>query len=136
MRVIMIRIILPGKVVPKARPRFSSRGHVYMPPKYAEWKESAVIDLMNTRFIAIGKVSLEITFINAIRGNADCDNAAGSIMDALVKSGVLCGDSAATIGKLVVENYQEKKPKIKPQTLIVINSNYKANIDKIREFLA
>ena len=24
----MIRIILPGKVVPKARPRFSSRGHV------------------------------------------------------------------------------------------------------------
>ena len=136
MRVIMIRIILPGKVVPKARPRFSSRGHVHMPPKYAEWKESAVIDLMNTRFVAIGKVSLEITFINAIRGNADCDNAAGSIMDALVKSGVLCGDSAATIGKLVVENYQEKKPKIKPQTLIVINSNYKANIDKIREFLA
>ena len=131
----MIRIILPGKVVPKARPRFSSRGHVHMPPKYAEWKESAVIDLMNTRFVAIGKVSLEITFINAIRGNADCDNAAGSIMDALVKSGVLCGDSAATIGKLVVENYQEKKPKIKPQTLIVINSNYKANIDKIREFL-
>ena len=90
---------------------------------------------MNTRFVAIGKVSLEITFINAIRGNADCDNAAGSIMDALVKSGVLCGDSAATIGKLVVENYQEKKPKIKPQTLIVINSNYKANIDEIREFL-
>ena len=132
----MIRIILPGKVVPKARPRFSSRGHVHMPPKYAEWKESAVIDLMNTRFVAIGKVSLEITFINAIRGNADCDNAAGSIMDALVKSGVLCGDSAATIGKLVVENYQEKKPKIKPQTLIVINSNYKANIDEIREFLA
>ena len=131
----MIRIILLGKVVPKARPRFSSRGHVHMPPKYAEWKESAVIDLMNTRFVAIGKVSLEITFINAIRGNADCDNAAGSIMDALVKSGVLCGDSAATIGKLVVENYQEKKPKIKPQTLIVINSNYEANIDKIREFL-
>lgn len=131
----MIRIILLGKVVPKARPRFSSRGHVHMPPKYAEWKESAVIDLMNTRFVAIGKVSLEITFINAIRGNADCDNAAGSIMDALVKSGVLCGDSAATIGKLVVENYQEKKPKIKPQTLIVINSNYKANIDEIREFL-
>ena len=93
----MIRIILLGKVVPKARPRFSSRGHVHMPPKYAEWKESAVIDLMNTRFVAIGKVSLEITFINAIRGNADCDNAAGSIMDALVKSGVLCGDSAATI---------------------------------------
>ena len=135
LRAIMIRIILPGKVVPKARPRFSSRGHVHMPPKYAEWKESAVIDLMNTRFVAIGKVSLEITFINAIRGNADCDNAAGSIMDALVKSGVLCGDSAATIGKLVVENYQEKKPKIKPQTLIVINSNYKANIDEIREFL-
>ena len=131
----MIRIILLGKVVPKARPRFSSRGHVHMPPKYAEWKESAVIDLMNTRFVAIGKVSLEITFINAIRGNADCDNAAGSIMDALVKSGVLCGDSAATIGKLVVENYQEKKPKIKPQTLIVINSNYEANIDEIREFL-
>jgi hypothetical protein len=36
---------------------------------------------------------------------------------------------------LVVENYQEKKPKIKPQTLIVLNNNYEANIDKIREFL-
>ena len=107
----MIRIILPGKVVPKARPRFSSRGHVHMPPKYAEWKQNAVIDLRNARFIASGKVSLEITFINAIRGNADCDNAAGSIMDALVESGVLAGDSVATIGKLVVENYQEKKPK-------------------------
>jgi Holliday junction resolvase RusA-like endonuclease len=90
---------------------------------------------MDVRFVVSGKVSLEITFVNAIRGNADCDNAAGSIMDALVESGVLCGDSVATIGKLVVENYQEKKPKIKPQTLIVINNNYEANIDKIREFL-
>ena len=71
MRGIVIRIILLGKVVPKARPRFSSRGHrghVHLPPKYAEWKESAVIDLMNTKFVAIGKISLEITFINAIRG--------------------------------------------------------------------
>lgn len=131
----MIRIILLGKVVPKARPRFNSRGHVHMPPKYTEWKQNAVINLRDVRFVASGKVSLEITFVNAVRGNADCDNAAGSIMDALVESGVLCGDSVATIGKLVVENYQEKKPKIKPQTLIVVNNNYEANIDKIREFL-
>lgn len=131
----MIRVVLLGKVVPKARPRLSSRGHVHMPPNYAKWKQNAVIDLTDVRCIASGKVSLEITFINAIRGNSDCDNAAGSIMDALVESGVLCGDSVATISKLVVENYQEKKPKIKPQTLIVINNNYEANIDKIREFL-
>jgi Holliday junction resolvase RusA-like endonuclease len=132
----MIRIVLLGKVIPKARPRFSSRGHVHIPPKYAEWKQNAVIDLMDVRFVVSGKVSLEITFVNAIRGNADSDNAAGSIMDALVESGVLAGDSVATIGKLVVENYQEKKPKIKPQTLIVVTNNYEANIDKIREFLA
>lgn len=56
-------------------------------------------------------------------------------MDALVESEMLCGDSVATIGKLVVENYQEKKPKIKPQTLIVISNNYEASIDRIREFL-
>jgi Holliday junction resolvase RusA-like endonuclease len=131
----MIRIALLGKVVPKARPRFGSRGHVHMPPKYAEWKQNAVINLRDVRFATSGKVSLEITFVNAIRGNSDCDNAAGSIMDALVESEVLCGDSVATIGKLVVENYQEKKPKIKPQTLIVISNNYKASIDRIREFL-
>ena len=131
----MIRVILLGKVVPKARPRFSSRGHVHMPPSYAKWKQNAVIDLRDVRCIASRKVSLEITFINAIRRNSDCDNAAGSIMDALVESGVLRGDSVATIGKLVVENYQERKPKIKPQTLIVINNNYEANIDRIREFL-
>lgn len=131
----MIRIVLLGKVVPKARPRFSSRGHVHMPPKYAEWKQNAVIDLRNIKFVASDKVSLKITFINAIRGNADCDNAAGSIMDALVESEMLCGDSVATIGKLVVENYQEKKPRIKPQTLIVISNNYEASIDRIREFL-
>ena len=131
----MIRIVLLGKVVPKARPRFSSRGHVHMPPKYTEWKQNAVINLRDARFVASGRVSLEITFVNAIRGNADCDNAAGSIMDALVESCVLVGDSVATIGKLVVENYQEKKPKIKPQTLIVISNNYKASIDRIREFL-
>lgn len=131
----MIRIVLPGKVVPKARPRFSSRGHVHMPPKYTEWKQNAVINLRDARFVASGRVSLEITFVNAIRGNADCDNAAGSIMDALVESCVLVGDSVATISKLVVENYQEKKPKIGPQTLIVINNNYEASIDKIREFL-
>jgi Holliday junction resolvase RusA-like endonuclease len=132
----MIKIVLLGKVVPKARPRFDRRGHVHMPSRYTEWKQNAVIDLRDIRFVTSGKVSLEITFINAIRGNADCDNAAGSIMDALVESGVLCGDSAATIGKLVVENYQEKKPKIAPQILIVINNNYEANIDKIRGFLA
>lgn len=131
----MIRIVLLGKVVPKARPRFSSRGHVHMPPKYAEWKQNAVIDLRNIKFVASDKVSLKITFINAIRGNADCDNAAGSIMDALVESEMLCGDSVATIGKLVVENYQEKKPRIKPQTLIVISNNYEASIDRIKEFL-
>ena len=67
----MIRIILPGKVVPKARPRFSSRGHVHKPPKYAEWKENAVIDLMNTRFVAIGKVSLEITLFLAYEFQAE-----------------------------------------------------------------
>ena len=132
----MIRIILPGKVVPKARPRFSSRGHVHMPPKYAEWKQEAVITLRGLTHIVSSKVSLQITFINALRGNADCDNAAGAIMDALVESGVLSGDSVATIPKLVVENYKEKKQKILPQTLIEISDNCEVNIDRVKTFLA
>ena len=131
----MLRIILKGKVVPKARPRLSGRKHVHLPPKYAAWKQEAVLNLRDVRYVASGKVSLEITFVNALRENADCDNAAGAIMDALVESGVLVGDSVGTISKLVVENDKEKKPKIASQTLIVINNNYEANIDKIREFL-
>ena len=131
----MIRIILPGKVVPKARPRFSSRGHVHMPPKYAEWKQEAVITLRGLTHIVSSKVSLQITFVNALRGNADCDNAAGAIMDALVESEVLSGDSVATIPELIARSYKEKKPKIKPQTLIEISDNCEVNIDKIREFL-
>ena len=70
-----------------------------------------------------------------MRGNADCDNAAGAIMDALVESGVLSGDSVATISELIARSYKEKKPKIKPQTLIEISNNYEVSIDKIREFL-
>ena len=135
MQEIMIRIILMGKVVPKARPRFSPRGHVHMPPKYTEWKQEAVINLKDVKHIVSGKVSLQITFINALRGNADCDNAAGSIMDALVESGVLLGDSVATIPEIVARSYTEKKPKINPQTLVEISDNFEVNIDKIKEFL-
>jgi Holliday junction resolvase RusA-like endonuclease len=104
---------LPGKVVPKARPRFAAGG-AYLPARYRDWLESAADSLAyqdgkRTRKVE-GPTLVELIFHSdgvdirverltagwargprAQRG--DIDNLAGAVMDALVRAGILEDDA-------------------------------------------
>ncbi len=48
----MFKIVLPGKVVPKGRPRFTKVGHVYTPQTTRDYEsllKAAAIEVMNGR---------------------------------------------------------------------------------------
>jgi len=129
---------LEGVVVPKARPRSTTTGHVYTEPSYAEWKSMATnafeeiktlypdytypLQKCNAFYVLDGKYSRK----------GDGDNIAGSINDALVdssgkqeakklaekrglteyeKPGILRGDNINCIpSQTITLNYDKKRP--------------------------
>ena len=130
----MIKMVLSGKVVPKARPRFTSKGPAHLPPNYAKWKKGAVTALKSLGCGPFEGVALRVTFVNALRANSDCDNAVGAIMDALVSGKILKGDTVQDVRSLSVENYSSKG-EIAPQTLIEIDKDWGVDIERIGKVL-
>lgn len=103
-------LIIPGRVIPKARPRFDPRtGRAYHHTRYANWLEMA------TQTVAIhhrgepleGPTLLRVSLTPAgadvaympcsptqYKGRrGDLDNMIGSVMDALEKGGAVENDS-------------------------------------------
>ena len=107
----MIRELeIPGRVTPKARPRFDPRsGRAYTEPNYRDWldmaSDVAALTLRkpgldgpvivrcaftgNTTHVAV--LDTHPTPRNGQRG--DIDNLAGAVMDALQQGGVILDDS-------------------------------------------
>lgn len=106
-----MKILLPGHVVPKARPRFDGK-RAYTSTRYREWLDEAIIRLRNSMKLAgaesttepqrlVVHVAREHTLIEltpvhggrpkGVRG--DIDNIVGSVMDALQQAGVYGNDS-------------------------------------------
>ena len=104
-----MRYTLIGKVTPKARPRFGS-GRAYLPQKYRDWKDNAIIELLSqsgqTEPIARAEISIEL--FGGHRG--DLDNLAGSVLDALVQSGILLDDRLSVVSKLSIAHQAAKIP--------------------------
>lgn len=81
-----IRIIIPGRPVPKQRPRFTRTGHIYTPQEtrdyedFVGWKAKEVI-----KEPLAGNVALYIKVY--VKGNVfpDLDNIAKSILDGMNK---------------------------------------------------
>lgn len=98
---------LTGKVVPKARPRFGG-SRAYLPQRYRDWKANAIAELLTQSrpLEPIAKAEISIDLFGSHRG--DLDNLAGSVLDALVQSGILVDDRIGVVGKLTIAHYPSK----------------------------
>ena len=102
--------LIPGPVVPKARPRFDPRsGRAYTEQRYADWLDMATqtVALLHRGAPMDGNLLLRTAFTPAgvevaIMGcspveykgrRGDLDNMTGSVMDALQKGGAIVNDS-------------------------------------------
>jgi Holliday junction resolvase RusA-like endonuclease len=102
----MILFILNGVVVPKARPRVTANG-TFMPPRYREWKRDAITALtLQAIEMHLGQplthAAVSITLVGKHPRRGDLDNIAGSVLDALVQSGVLKDDSLSVVSSLAI----------------------------------
>ncbi|NEP44804.1 MAG: RusA family crossover junction endodeoxyribonuclease [Okeania sp. SIO2H7] len=102
---------IPGNVVPKARPRVTSKG-TYLPPRYRQWRNMAEVEIcrqlldMNLKEkLPIKKAAISLSFCGKHRTNSDLDNMAGACLDALTLNGagVLKDDRLSCIPQLKVE---------------------------------
>lgn len=107
---------IPGKVVPKARPRVTSKG-TYLPQRYRQWRNMAEVEIcrqvldMNLKDeLPIKKAAIYLSFCGKHRTNSDLDNMAGACLDALTLNGagVLKDDRLSCIPKLNVEYIAER----------------------------
>jgi Holliday junction resolvase RusA-like endonuclease len=99
---------IPGRVVPKARPRFHD-GKISLTKNYRGWKNTAYLEIINqlqerTTFfeLPINKVAVEMQFVGSHRG--DLDNLAGSVMDILCETKIVRDDRVSCISRLLVEH--------------------------------
>lgn len=108
---------LEGKITPKARPRLGG-GRAYLPDNYRRWKNDAIAQLFSQRqgLDPISKCQIEIEIGGKQIG--DCDNIAGSILDALVQSNVLVDDRLSIVCRLTIEHFPDRQP----GAIIKINS--------------
>lgn len=97
---------LAGCIVPKARARVTRNG-TYHPHRYRDWK-SATIFTFRAQAVELGLttplsgVEITIQLLGKHPRRGDLDNIAGSILDALVQSGVLKDDSLSVVSSLAI----------------------------------
>lgn len=94
---------LPGKVAPKARPRFNS-GQAYLPQNYRGWKRDAVIEVLCqiSKRLDLPLTTAKVEVLLSGKHRGDLDNLAGSILDVLVEAGVLVDDRVNCVQSLLV----------------------------------
>lgn len=102
-----LKLWLPGKVVPKARPRLSIHG-AYLPKNYRDWRKIAESEITLQMsdwglFPLRSPVSIRIVLQGKHRTNIDLDNAAGALLDCIVATGILVDDSIKNVSRLIVE---------------------------------
>jgi Holliday junction resolvase RusA-like endonuclease len=106
---------LRGGIVPKARARVTRRG-TFMPKSYQTWKDGAIAELrmqsshLRDRLPLEG-VGIDITLSGKHSRRGDLDNISGSVLDALVQSGVLRNDNLVCVLALAVRlHYGKAEP--------------------------
>jgi Holliday junction resolvase RusA-like endonuclease len=103
----ILKFWIPGRVVPKARPRFHD-GNISLPRNYRGWKNTAYLEIIrqieerNIKELPISRAAVEMQFVGAHRG--DLDNLAGSLMDILCETKIIIDDRVSCISRLVIEH--------------------------------
>lgn len=108
---------LKGNIVPKARPRVTRNG-TFMPASYRKWKNEAVNALSESQFKNLENVTIEVILIGKHCRRGDADNIIGSILDALVQSGIIRNDNLACISEISIK--LKYNARIDPYTVIKI----------------
>ncbi len=102
-----VKFWLPGRVVPKARPRFHG-GKISLPRNYRGWKNTAYLEIISQLEdngideLLITKASVEMQFIGSHRG--DLDNLAGAVLDILCETKIIRDDRVSCISRLLIEH--------------------------------
>ena len=102
-----VKFWLPGKVIPKARPRFHG-GKISLPRNYRGWKNTAYLEIISQleengiSELLITKAEVEMQFIGSHRG--DLDNLAGAVLDILCETKIIRDDRVSCISRLVIEH--------------------------------
>lgn len=112
-----ITFSLSGPVVPKARPRVTRHG-TFMPHRYQPWKALAVEALFDQARaqmldIPITSAAIQITLLGKHPRRGDLDNISGSVLDALVQSGILQNDNLCVVSSLAITlQYSPQAPTV------------------------
>jgi Holliday junction resolvase RusA-like endonuclease len=102
-----LKLWLPGRVVPKARPRFHG-GNISLPKNYRGWKNTAYLEIItqlqepSVRKLPIDKAAVEMQFVGSHRG--DLDNLAGAVLDLLTETKIVRDDRVSCVSRLVIEH--------------------------------
>ena len=103
----IVQFWLPGKVVPKARPRFNG-GNISLPRNYRGWKNTAYLQIMSQleengiNELLIRKATVQMRFVGSHRG--DLDNLAGAVLDILCETKIVVDDRVSCISRLLIEH--------------------------------
>lgn len=99
---------IPGKVVPKARPRINGR-QAYLPSGYRTWRNTALIELLAQEkpVNPMNSVCVGIKFYGFHRG--DLDNLAGAVLDALVEAEIIEDDRLSVVNELAIRHIPNKE---------------------------
>ena len=102
-----VKLWLPGRVVPKARPRFNG-GNISLRGNYRGWKNTAHLQIISQledngiNELLIKKAAVEMQFLGSHRG--DLDNLAGAVLDILCETKIIEDDRVSCISRLLVEH--------------------------------
>lgn len=102
-----LKFWIPGRVVPKARPRFNG-SQAYLPSGYRGWKSAAYLEILNQLAdcgiieLPIQKAAVEIQLVGQQKG--DLDNVLGSCLDLLVQSQVIIDDRISCIPEMSIKS--------------------------------
>lgn len=86
---------------------------LYLPARYRDWKREAIASLTLQAFeigleLPLNSATVTISLVGKHPRRGDPDNIAGSILDALVQSGILKDDSLSVVTSLAIALFHSK----------------------------
>ena len=113
----MLTLLIEGTIIPKARPRVTSRG-TFMSQAYHDWMDQTCFNLSSAWRERYQDVELNFPLTLGIfldgkhSRKGGLDNIGGAVMDTLVKAKILPSDNVNIVNKLIVDfNHNEDLPK-------------------------
>lgn len=106
-----MKFVFYGETPSKKNSRINTRsGRSFPNKKFVEWQKNAINQIYKAGiFPCEGKgFTIRMTFIHGDKRRRDSDNAVSSILDMLVKSGILPDDNWEVVKRIEVDNEYNK----------------------------